>query len=62
MPMRSWHSFRSSLALKALIWDSDLLNIVISSVSPVETFALMGLLNLDYGKKTASERETFPCL
>jgi hypothetical protein len=41
--MLLWH-------LKALLGEKNLLNIEISSMSLVETCALIGLLNLDYVK------------
>lgn len=45
------HSSGSAPVLKSPRLGAGLLNIVISSMSPVEAFPLMGLLNLDYVEK-----------
>lgn len=46
--------------LKALLGKKNLLNIVVSSMSSVETCALMGLLNLDYDKKKENKKGSSP--
>lgn len=46
----------STLVWKGPRSGAGLLNIVISSMSPVEAFSLMGLLNLDYVEKKEKGR------